>query len=174
MALILKDGTIKGNSRQKIEELRNSIAQVQLNNGFGLLRRQAVKELYNHAHDLMVISSRLCREAGIETVAIPQSNCQTISDIIEKVNEFFGVNILIRTRVREVVVARQACALLCRMFTNASLKDIGNQMGGLDHTCVIHAKDKCRDNMSVDASYAAQVNTLISFFTGNINDQQAA
>lgn len=65
----------------------------------------------------------------------------TIAAIIAKVSELFDVpgNLMIsKRRTQEVVIGRQVAMYLARTLTNLSLKAIGAEFGGRDHSTVIH------------------------------------
>jgi chromosomal replication initiator protein len=46
---------------------------------------------------------------------------------------------VLKTRKQEVVIARQVAMYLAKELTNCSLKTIGLNFGGRDHSTVIHA-----------------------------------
>lgn len=71
----------------------------------------------------------------------------TISAIIAKVSELFDIpgNLLIsKRRTQEVVIGRQVAMYLARTLTNLSLKAIGAEFGGRDHSTVIHGVSMVR------------------------------
>jgi len=68
-----------------------------------------------------------------------------ISYILEKTAEFFNVSISelkSKSRKKSVVLPRQVAIYLMRKYTDASLNDIGNTLGGRDHTTILHAIQK--------------------------------
>lgn len=50
-----------------------------------------------------------------------------------------------RTRRRHIVLARHLIAYFARNWTRLSLIQIGNYLGGCDHTTIIHASNHIRD-----------------------------
>lgn len=65
-----------------------------------------------------------------------------INDVIEKGSAFFGVSIdqlRSKTRKREVVLPRQSIATACKLLCNCSLKEVGLQLGGRDHSTILHS-----------------------------------
>ena len=73
----------------------------------------------------------------------------TLEGIIEIVSEHYGISmdkILSRSRKRDIVSARQLAMYLAKKMTKNSLKVIGEEFGGKDHTTVLYA---CRaiDNL---------------------------
>ncbi len=64
--------------------------------------------------------------------------------IIEEVCKYFEVNLELlrrRKRNRYIVEPRQVCMYFLSKYTKISLKEIGEKLGGYDHTTVIHAKN---------------------------------
>ncbi|MBI3189694.1 MAG: chromosomal replication initiator protein DnaA [Ignavibacteriales bacterium] len=89
----------------------------------------------------------------------------TIEDIQRLVSQHFGVpEDLLRgkTRKQEVVSPRQIAMYLAKELTNSSLKTIGLQFGGRDHSTVIHAYQTVEDNMKNDSKHRQSVLSLKS------------
>ena len=84
---------------------------------------------------------------------IPDGNDVVITaSIIKAVTaEYFNLDVALLTgtgRTRPVVHARQLAMYLCRELTELSLPKIGDEFGGKDHTTVIHAEKKIRQEMT--------------------------
>lgn len=47
-----------------------------------------------------------------------------------------------KKKSKNIVLARQSAMYLCRKLTNASFPDIGEKLGGRDHSTVIYAVNK--------------------------------
>ena len=65
-----------------------------------------------------------------------------------------------KSRKKEIVFARQIAMYLSKELTKSSLKSIGLQFGGRDHSTVIHAHTSIDDAMSKDPSVLSLVKTL--------------
>jgi chromosomal replication initiator protein len=65
-----------------------------------------------------------------------------------------------KSRKKEIVFARQIAMYLSKELTKSSLKSIGLQFGGRDHSTVIHAHTSIDDAMSKDPSVFSLVKTL--------------
>ena len=66
---------------------------------------------------------------------------------------FFGVSkeyVVKRDRKRERIQIRQMSMYACCIFTNNSLKEVGQHFGGYDHTTIIHAKNTINDLCDTD------------------------
>ena len=65
-----------------------------------------------------------------------------------------------KSRTRTLVTARQIAMYLCRELTDMSLPKIGAELGGRDHTTVIHADRKIRELMAERRAIFNQVTEL--------------
>ncbi|MFI5253217.1 MAG: chromosomal replication initiator protein DnaA [Bacteroidota bacterium] len=65
-----------------------------------------------------------------------------------------------KTRKQEIVNARQIAMYLAKELTNSSLKTIGLQFGGRDHSTVIHAYQTVEDTMSTDPKQKLLVQSI--------------
>jgi chromosomal replication initiator protein len=81
-------------------------------------------------------------------------------DVITSVAETFGVTadrIVGRGRTQDVALPRQVAMYLLREEANYSLPQIGNALGGRDHTTVMYACDKVADLLERDDRLRRQV-----------------
>ncbi|OGO10310.1 MAG: chromosomal replication initiator protein DnaA, partial [Chloroflexi bacterium RBG_13_60_9] len=79
------------------------------------------------------------------TDMLPKNRRIAPATIIDAVAGQFGIErekLLGRERSRDIVLPRQVAMYLIREETNASLPEIGNAMGGRDHTTVMYGCDK--------------------------------
>lgn len=84
----------------------------------------------------------------------------SIESIQKLVCDYFQVpfdRLLMKTRKREIVQARQITMFLAKKFTKHSLKNIGDQMGGFDHTTVIHSCQMVETQMETNEQYKDRV-----------------
>ncbi|WP_151523762.1 chromosomal replication initiator protein DnaA [Serinicoccus kebangsaanensis] len=91
----------------------------------------------------------------------------TVSTIIREVADYFQITIdeLCGTsRSRTLVNARQVAMYLCRELTDLSLPKIGQEFGGRDHTTVMHAERKIRNQIGERRALYDQIAEL----TGSI------
>ena len=82
------------------------------------------------------------------------------NEVIRKVAESFGValdRILSRERSREVALPRQIAMYLLRQESNISLPQIGEALGGRDHTTIMYGIDKIADLLERDDHLRRQV-----------------
>lgn len=82
------------------------------------------------------------------------------NDVFQAVANVFGVTVermLGRERTREVALPRQIAMFLLREDGNVSLPQIGDALGGRDHTTVMYAVEKVADLMERDDRLRRQV-----------------
>ena len=70
-----------------------------------------------------------------------------------------------QSRAKDITNARQISMYLIRKMTNLSLKDIGDEFGGRDHTTVLHSIDRVEDMIKNDL----EKSEIIKDITANIN-----
>ncbi len=87
----------------------------------------------------------------------------TVEFIQKLVAEHFNVpveKLAGKTRKRSIVVARQLSMYLAKNLTNKSLKAIGDQFGGRDHSTVIYSCKTVQDLLDTDMTIKEDVNAL--------------
>ena len=92
--------------------------------------------------------------------------------IISVAAEYFDISpeeIRSSSRSRPLVNARQVAMYLCRELTDLSLPKIGERFGGRDHSTVVHATNKIKEQMRQRQSSYEQVREL----TARIRQQAA-
>ncbi len=81
-------------------------------------------------------------------------------EVIRKVAEAYGVSVdglLGRDRSRQVALPRQVAMYLLREEANVSLPQIGEALGGRDHTTVMYGCDKVAEMLEEDDRFRRQV-----------------
>ncbi len=87
----------------------------------------------------------------------------TPRQIIKEVTEFYDItieSILGSSRKKELVVPRQIIMYLIRNETNASFPSIGAELGGRDHTTVMHACKKITKELPNNERLVAEINAI--------------
>ncbi len=95
----------------------------------------------------------------------------TSAQILTQTADYFKLSmeeLCSKSRTRTLVTARQIAMYLCRELTDMSLPKIGQELGGRDHTTVIHADRKIRELMAERRVIYNQVTEL----TNRIKQQQ--
>jgi chromosomal replication initiator protein len=87
----------------------------------------------------------------------------TAAQIMGATADYFGLSLddlRSQSRSRVLVNARQVAMYLCRELTDLSLPKIGQEFGGRDHTTVMHADRKIRQQMAERRSLYNQIAEL--------------
>jgi chromosomal replication initiator protein len=87
-----------------------------------------------------------------------------IDTIQKKVAGFYNLNITdlkTKRRNKNVVLARQIAMYAARELTNLSLPEIGQSFGGKDHTTVLHACNKIKENIDKDIKFKELIGRVV-------------
>lgn len=94
----------------------------------------------------------------------------SIKDVMKVVSEFFNIEektLYEKTRRKEVVKPRQIIMYLLREDFNTSYPYIGQKLGGRDHTTVIHAYEKIKNDIKTDQLLNQDVNKIRELLYNN-------
>jgi len=86
-----------------------------------------------------------------------------VNDVLEAVCQFYGLSrsdLIGSSRKKEVASARHISMYLSKTLTSASLKLIGAELGGRDHSTVIHGCKKVEMNLKADLLLKRQIDQL--------------
>jgi len=89
----------------------------------------------------------------------------TASLIIDEVARFFNIEpdqLKSKQRGKETVIPRQIAMYITREMTDLSLPEIGREMGGRDHSTVIHSINKIEEQLKNDPDMKNQIKDLMS------------
>ncbi len=89
----------------------------------------------------------------------------SVDDIIHSVSKYYKIpvdNIREKNRSKEVAHCRQVAMYISKTYTNYSLKTIGLNFGGRDHSTVIHAVKQIKDNIEKDKTLTNDINYILS------------
>lgn len=90
----------------------------------------------------------------------------TLKDIRKKVAESFNLteeSLCSKRKTQEIALARQVAMYLTRSLTKTSLKIIGLEFGGRDHSTVIHACNLIAENLKKDSEFKLKIDQIINF-----------
>jgi chromosomal replication initiator protein len=108
--------------------------------------------------------------AALDSLSGPRRAQVTPQTIIECVIKHFGVtaeDLKGKNRDKSIVVPRQIAMYLIREETSASLEQIGQLLGGRDHTTVMHGWDKMSSAVQDDHQLRNDVLAIRSMLYGN-------
>ncbi|HEX2281862.1 MAG TPA: helix-turn-helix domain-containing protein, partial [Thermomicrobiales bacterium] len=84
----------------------------------------------------------------------------TRSDVVEAVMRHFNVELRDlrgKSRSKDIALPRQVAMYLLREETDASLVEIGQELGGRDHTTILHGVRKIEDALTTDSGLRSQL-----------------
>lgn len=108
-------------------------------------------------------------KALIKNNVKPQKSI-SMKDVMRIVAEFYNIderNLFEKTRRKEVVKPRQVIMYLLREDFNTSYPYIGQKLGGRDHTTVIHACEKIKEDIKNDTMLEQELNSIRSLLYNN-------
>jgi chromosomal replication initiator protein len=109
------------------------------------------------------IDMDLAREVLRKIVRQNERENITIDEIIRAATGKFNVklsDLKSKKKSKNIVLARQAAMFLCRKLTNASFPDIGDKLGGRDHSTVIYAVNKIGTMIEKDANLKKMIQEI--------------
>ncbi|MBC6990573.1 MULTISPECIES: chromosomal replication initiator protein DnaA [Hymenobacter] len=135
-----------------------------------------VRELEGVLISLVAQSSLNRREIDLEMAKqalrhiIEEVEAEVNLDFIQKtVAEYFSISVDLlkaKTRKKEVVTARQVAMYFAKEHTSHSLKSIGHNFGGRDHSTVIHSVQTVSDLIDSDKNFKQTIQELRKKFAG--------
>lgn len=93
-----------------------------------------------------------------------QNRHVTIPMIQKVVAERYNLKIEVfksKRRTQDIAFPRQIAMYLSRELTDTSLSKIGEEFGGRDHTTVLHAYDKIKDEISQNAQFDTNIKDIV-------------
>jgi chromosomal replication initiator protein len=113
----------------------------------------------------------LAEEALKEIISKEAGREITSGLVIDVVSRYFSLNdddfISSKKRNKEIVFPRQVAMYLCRELVGLSLPNIGNLFGGRDHSTVLYAINKVKDEMLVSGDVKRMIEDLMSDIKGD-------
>ncbi|RPI73584.1 MAG: chromosomal replication initiator protein DnaA [Ignavibacteriales bacterium] len=113
-----------------------------------------IKLLANASLNSIEIDFELARKI-VKEIATDRKVNVTVENITKIVCSYLNIaenKIRDKTRKKEIVLARQLAMYLSKELTKSSLKSIGLQFGGRDHSTVIHACNSIEEAISQDSN----------------------
>lgn len=112
----------------------------------------------------------------IKTHSKPQKTI-SIKDVIRTVSTFYNIEEQVlyeKTRRKEIVKPRQVIMYILREDFNTSYPYIGQKLGGRDHTTVIHAYEKIKNDLKVDNLLQQEMEQIKTLLYNNFSSAAAA
>jgi chromosomal replication initiator protein len=86
-----------------------------------------------------------------------------LEEIVKIIAGFYSLEpekIYDKTRKKEIVYVRQIAMYILREFFNISYPAIGREIGGRDHTTVIHSYERVKENLEKDPNLGQEIEQL--------------
>lgn len=128
-----------------------------------------IRELEGALNSIVCQTELKRRPLTIQEVKVLIKNCikpqKTISinDVIRIIANFYNVDekeLYEKTRKKEVVRPRQVTMYVLREDFNTSYPFIGQKLGGRDHTTVIHAYEKIKNDLKSDTLLSQEIEQI--------------
>ena len=120
-----------------------------------LVRLQALSTLKNIDIDLS-----LCKDVIRENLGDSTLQSITFLQILNYISKNHEINkrkLVGKSRNHDIAMARQIIMFLTRKLTNLSLKNIGKELGGRDHSTVIHSCNLIESKIKKDPAFNKQI-----------------
>jgi chromosomal replication initiator protein len=111
----------------------------------------------------MAISVDLAAQALNDSLLNSRKKLVTKERIIDAVANFYNVemkDLLGKSRSADIVLPRQVAMYIIREQTDHSLVEIGQSLGGRDHTTIMHGLDKIEQALDSNIQLRQQINTI--------------
>lgn len=128
----------------------------------GALTRVTAFAIHNNSTLTVDVASQALNEIMLNT----RRQSLKPERIIEVVAQYFNVDVKEmqgRSRSQDIVLPRQVAMYIIREQTDSSLVEIGQKLGGRDHTTVMHAIDKIEHEYEVNNNLRSQVNAIVQY-----------
>jgi chromosomal replication initiator protein len=99
------------------------------------------------------VTVEIAVKALSDIIAAPARRFLTTNQVVDASAKYFKLDprdLRGKRRDKALVLARQVAMYLMREETDSSLLDIGRELGGRDHTTVLHGYEKIRNEMNDD------------------------
>lgn len=125
-----------------------------------VIKLTAIKTL-----DRKPITPELAKEIILGLASEPKPI--TVDEIKEKVGTYYNIKpevMISKSRKQNIAMARQMAIYISRKYTNLSLKEIGTEFGGRDHSTVLHSCRAIQDYIDTDKKVQEEFENLEMIF----------
>ncbi len=136
-------------------QLKSNVRQLE-----GVVKRMRAQYLLNNEQPNLIAAQNAIRDIRNDNQPAPI----TVERIITEVARTLSVkpeDIRSSKHSAPISRARQVAAFVVRSCTNLTMKQIGQEFGGRDHTTIVYAIQKVETEMEKDASFKNMVNDII-------------
>ncbi len=125
-----------------------------------IIKLTAIKTL-----DRKEITPELAKEVILGLASEPKPI--TIDEIKDKVGTYYNIKpdvMISKSRKQDIAMARQMAIYITRKHTNLSLKEIGVEFGGRDHSTVLHSCQAIQNYIDTDRKVQEEFENLETIF----------
>ncbi len=97
-------------------------------------------------------------------------NSINIKYVIDKISYYSGYDITKKTRHFNYLIPRQLAHAICYKLKLGTLREIGDQIGELDHCTVLNSCKQVSNSIETDKQYVKMWENIINFFEIDVND----
>ncbi len=128
-----------------------------------------IRELEGALNSIIIQSQAKKRDLNINEIksliknSLKPQKSVSMKDVMKVVSDFYSIDeksLYEKTRRKEVVKPRQIIMYLLREDFNTSYPYIGQKLGGRDHTTVIHAYEKIKNDIKSDSLLSKDVDQI--------------
>ena len=112
----------------------------------------------------VAVTEEITKEALKDVIYPDQSRIITIQTVMDAVCEHYNLrktDILSKKRNAEIVRPRQIVMYLARTYTNTTLNEIAQALGGKDHSTVMNGVDRIEQMLKKDAELSRNVDIIV-------------
>ena len=112
----------------------------------------------------VAVTEEITKEALKDVIYPDQSRIITIQTVIDAVCEHYNLrktDILSKKRNAEIVRPRQIVMYLARTYTNTTLNEIAQALGGKDHSTVMNGVDRIEQMLKKDTELSRNVDIIV-------------
>lgn len=137
--------------------------------------QESIRELEGVLNSVICQSQLKNKELNIQEVKnllknnAKQQRSISIKDMMRIIADFYNIDekhLYEKTRRREVVKPRQIAMYILREDMNSSYPYIGQKLGGRDHTTVIHACEKIKNDIKNNENLVREIEQIKSMIFG--------
>jgi chromosomal replication initiator protein len=136
-------------------KIKNNIRQLE-----GAVKKIKAFKLLTNSSPSLMIAQNVVSEILNENVPV----AVTVGMVIEEVSRTYNItqeDILSSKRSSNISTARQVVIYILREITDMSLSEIGNAIGGRDHSTMVYALNIVEKNINKDPTYKETVEDII-------------
>ena len=88
-----------------------------------------------------------------------------IDQVIQLVSDNYGISkedLISKKKTNNIAIPRQIAMYICRVYLEENLTKIGTEFGGKNHTTVMHAVDKIKNEILKDESLNNEIQKIIN------------